>query len=48
MIKITLSEDTIKRIDALKSELNKEFGFEGGREEVIEMALTAFEDVRGG
>jgi YbbR domain-containing protein len=48
MVKITLAEDTIERIDALRVELEKEMGYSYTREELIDKALTALEDVRNG
>lgn len=48
MVKITLDEETTKRIDILRVELEKEMGYSYGREDIIEKALRAFEDVRSG
>jgi len=48
MVKITLDEETTKRIDALRKELETEMGYSYTRDEIIEKALTAFEDVRQG
>jgi predicted DNA-binding protein len=48
MVKIALDEETTKRIDVLRVELEKEMGYSYTRDEIIEKALTAFEDVRQG
>ncbi len=48
MVKIALDEETTKRIDVLRVELEKEMGYSYTRDEIIEKALTAFEDVRNG
>ena len=46
--KVKVSPEIIERIDNLRVELEKELGYPFGQEDVIQMALTAFEDVRGG
>lgn len=43
-----LSSETLGRIDKLRKELEKEYEIPYSREDLIETALTALEDVRNG
>lgn len=46
--KVLLDPDTVKRIDKLRAEMEKEYGYPYSTTDLIENALTALEDVRGG
>jgi hypothetical protein len=48
MVAVKLDRETIARIDELRFVIGKETGFDYDREEIINMALTAFNDVREG
>lgn len=48
MVTVNLNRGIIARIDELRFVVGKETGFEYDREEIIEMAIRAFEDVREG
>ena len=48
MSRIIVSSKIIARIDKLRETLESEMELPYNREDVIQMALTAFEDVRSG
>lgn len=48
MTKITLGEETMERINALRSEIGKEMDCNYDPDDIINMAIIAFEDVRQG
>ena len=47
LVRVKLSEETMKRIHKLRGEISEEMGYAYGVEDLINMVLTALEDVRG-